>query len=218
MRFTGSSQRSRERTEAPSCRRVAMAPSSRSSIGPWPMTATKLLDLGVGLGRGESANLGATNGDAGNFYRRAAHTHGDALAVFATGPDAVGEGYVVPKHGYLAQCFGPVSDKIHPFEGGGDFSVLDQVALRQREHEVSIGNVDLAPAEGVGVDPLLDRRNNLLRVVGPTQEHGVGHARHRRTGEALPAPVAGGLDSEMLRGEPILEVPAQHAVQIGRAH
>src|SRR5690606_10000543 len=112
IRLTGSSQRSRERTEAPSCRRVATAPSSRSYMGPWPITATKLRYLHVC----ESANLGATNGDAGNFDGRAAHPDRDALAVFSTGPDAVGESHVVTQHGYLAQCFGPVSDKIHALE------------------------------------------------------------------------------------------------------
>src|SRR5690606_6427916 len=122
MRLTGSSQRSSVRTVAPSWRPVAAAPSSRSSSGPWPITATKVR---ARLAPIPLPDLGAPNGDAGNLDGGAAHPDRDALAVLAAGPDSIGYGDIVTQHGYLAKCFGTVTDEVHALEGCRNFSVFD---------------------------------------------------------------------------------------------
>src|SRR6187402_2800507 len=111
MSSTGSSHRSRVRTVAPSCLSVDDAPSSRSSIGPCPMTATKLFArLEV-----NSGDFGATNGYPRNLDGWAAYADGDTLAILATGPDSIGDGHVITEHGYITQCFGTVANQIHAF-------------------------------------------------------------------------------------------------------
>src|SRR6187399_799920 len=126
MRFTGSSHRSSVRTVAPSCRNVVAAPSSRSSMGPCPTTATKLF----GRLRALSRDFGATNGDSPDLEGWTADADWNALSIFATGPDSIGERHVLSEHGYLSQCFGTVADKVHVFQRRRDLAAFYQVALR----------------------------------------------------------------------------------------
>src|SRR4051794_27926784 len=176
MSSTGSSHRSRVRTVAPSCLSVDDAPSSRSSIGPCPMTATKLFArLEV-----NSGDFGATNGYPRNLDGWAAHPDGNTLAILATGPNSIGDGHVISKHCYITQCFGTVTDQIHAFQGRSYFSVLDQVAFGEREHEVTVRNVDLTAAERFCVNAAFYAGKYLFWVVRTRQEHGIGHARHGR--------------------------------------
>ena len=118
---------------------------------------------------------------------------GHALPVLAAGPDPVADLQVVAQHGDVAQHLGAVADEVHALERRGQLAVLDEVALRQGEDEVAVGDVDLAAAEALGVDAALDALHDLLRIVRAGEEDGVGHARHRRGGEALAPAVAGRL-------------------------
>src|SRR5688572_21829074 len=136
------------------------APSSRSSIGPCPMTATKLFET-------DSTDFCATHGYPADFYGWAANAYGHTLAVFATGPDSVGDGHVIAQHAYLTKCFGTVTNQIHALERCGDLAVLDQIALRQGEHEIPIGYVNLTSTESFREDALPDAGNNLFGVMGP---------------------------------------------------
>src|SRR6188508_2932093 len=90
-----------------------------------------------------SGNFGATDGYPSNFDGWAADANGYALAVFSARPDSIGDGDVISQHRYLAQCFRTVTDKVDPFEWCSDLSVFDQIALGQRENEVSVRDVDL---------------------------------------------------------------------------
>src|SRR5262249_21141785 len=101
--------------------------------------------------------LRPSDGDAVDLDRGGAHAHGHRLAVLAARPHPVGELEVAPHHRYPREHVGPVADEVHPLERGGDLAVLDEVALGQREHEVPIGDVDLAAGEPLGVHAAHDR-------------------------------------------------------------
>src|SRR5262249_8115865 len=97
-----------------------------------------------------SADLRAADRDLVDLVGRAADTDGDALAVFAARPDAVGKLEVVAEHRHLPQHVGAVADEVHALERRGDFAVFDEVALGEREDEVAVRDVDLTAAELLG--------------------------------------------------------------------
>src|SRR5207245_11703687 len=59
---------------------------------------------------------------------------------------------------------GAVADERGAFDRVGHLAVLDQVRLGGREHELAVGDVDLAAAEIRGVEAFLHAADDLLRV------------------------------------------------------
>src|ERR1019366_5281076 len=106
----------------------------------------------------------ASDRDRGDLHRRASDADGDALAVLAARPDPVAHLDIVAQHRHLAEDLRPVADEVHPLERGRDLPVLDEVALGQREDEVTVGDVDLPAAEPLRVDAALDALEDLLRI------------------------------------------------------
>src|SRR4051794_29466739 len=96
-----------------------------------------------------SADLRATDRDRVDLYGGASNADGNALPVFAAGPNTVTRCHVGPEHGDLAQDIRPVADQVHALERRGELSVFDQVALGQREHEISVRNIHLTAAKAL---------------------------------------------------------------------
>ena len=107
---------------------------------------------------------------------------------------------------------GPLPISVAPFTGAPIAPVLDAVGLAGAEDELAARDVDLAAAEGDGVEPALDRAQDVLGILVAGQHEGVRHARHRQVRVALAAPVARGLHAHQARVEPVLQVAAQDAV------
>src|SRR6202000_1769837 len=105
-----------------------------------------------------------------------------------------------------------VADQVGPLEGRGQLPVLNQIAFGQREDEVAVGDVNLRAGEALGVDAVLYRLDDLLRVVLSRRQEGVRHARQRLVAEALTAAVPRGLGPEMLRRQAVLHVADQGPV------
>ena len=102
-----------------------------------------------------------------------------ALAVLAAGADAGIEREVVADHADAMQVGRAVADQHGAFHRRADLAVLDLVGLGALEHVFAGGDVDLAAAEAHGVEAVLHRGDDLLRIVLAGQHVGVGHARHR---------------------------------------
>ena len=60
--------------------------------------------------------------------------------------------------------------------------------------------------------PFFARREDLAGIVLAAEHEGVGHARHRRVGEALAAAVAGRRDAHQPGVEPVLDIALEDAV------
>ena len=108
---------------------------------------------------------GPADGDLGDLHRRRPDADRHRLAILAAGPGPVRELEVAAQHRHLAQHVGAVADQVGPLERRGQLSVLDQVALGQREHEVTVRDVDLAAGESLRVHAALDRLDDVLRIV-----------------------------------------------------
>src|SRR5690606_25790129 len=98
-----------------------------------------------------SAHARSTHGQRVELDGWHADADGDALAVLATRPHAVGQLEVVADHAHGRQRLGAVADQVDALEWRPELAVFDQVALGQREHEVAVGDVDLAAGELLGV-------------------------------------------------------------------
>ena len=99
-----------------------------------------------------------------------------------------------------------------PFSGSATLPSADAVGLGAAEDELSERDVDLAAAEGDGVDAVLDRGEDLLGRVLTAEHHRVGHARHRRVGKGLAAAVARRLHAHQPGVLPVLHVADEPAV------
>ena len=104
------------------------------------------------------------------------------------------------------------SDQVGATHGRGDLTVLDQVALRDAEHEVAGRGVHLATAETAHVDAGGRVADDLRRVAGARQDVRVRHAHHGRVRVGLAARVAGRLDAHLRRAHAILQEPLQDPV------
>jgi len=80
------------------------------------------------------------------------------------------EHHVVADHADLLQHVRAVADQGGALDRGPDLAVLDEIGLGGAEDELARGDVDLAAAEIDGVEPLLDRGQDLLRVAVPRQQ------------------------------------------------
>src|SRR5690606_27738136 len=89
---------------------------------------------------------------------------------------------------------------------------FDQVALREREDEVTVRDIDLSPAESLGVDPLLHSTNHLLRITFASEQNRVGHARHGSTLKTLTSTVTCSFYVKVTTTHAVLHVANQSAV------
>src|SRR5262249_36997049 len=150
------SHRSSVRTFAPNVRRSVADPSSASRAGPWPITTTNAgTPPNYHARRMGELDLRSADRDRADLDRGAPDADGNALPVFPACPDPIGCLDVVAEHLHFTKNVGAVADQVHPFEGGGDLAVLDEVALGEREHEVAIRDVDLPSTELLREDPPL---------------------------------------------------------------
>ena len=99
--------------------------------------------------------------------------------------------HVVADHRHARQRVGAVADQRRALDRIGDLAVLDHVGLGGGEHELAAGDVHLAAAEVDRVQAVLDRGDDLLRVLSPFSikvlvMRGIGHVRKR-----FAPPVAG---------------------------
>src|SRR6266498_1883731 len=99
----------------------------------------------------------------------------DALALLAA--DALLDVEVGAERVHRGDHAGAVADQVGATHGGGDLAVLDQVALRHAEHELTGDRVDLPPAEPLGVQATRGLPDDLLGIVVAGEDVGVGHAR-----------------------------------------
>src|SRR6266511_3643806 len=114
----------------------------------------------------------SADSDAVHAQGRLADSDRDALAILAAGADAgIKLEVVADHHGSL--------------EGPSKLSILDPVSLGDLEDAFARSDVDLTPTEIGGIDPALDRGDDLGRCVRAGKHVGIGHAWHRQMGIAL---------------------------------
>src|SRR5579859_656818 len=154
----------------------------------------------------------AADGQPIHAQRRLADADRDTLAVLTAGADAVVELQVVADHGDLMQRVRAAADQGGTLDRGADPAVLDQVGLGCGEHELAVGDVNLAAAEIDGVEAALHRLDDLVRRMVAAQHQRVGHARHRMMGIALAPAVAGRRHAHQAGIQAVLHVSDQNAV------
>jgi len=106
----------------------------------------------------------------------------------------------------------PVADQRRALDRRAKLAVLDQIGLGAREDELARDDVDLPPAEALGIDALLHAGEQLGRIVLAALHEGVGHPRHRCVLERLTTAVAGRLDAHQPGIEPVLHIALEDAV------
>ena len=134
------------------------------------------------------------------------------LAALAAHADALVELEVVADALDPGQHRRAVADQGRALDRLGDLAAADPVGLGAGEDELAAGDVDLPAAEALGVNPVLDPLDQLARIVLAGEHEGVGHARHRRMGEAFAAAVAGRLHAHQPGIEPVLQIALEDAV------
>src|SRR5260370_3013345 len=144
--------------------------------------------------------------------RGLAHAHRHALAFLAAGANAAVQAHVVADHGDVLERFRTAAHDGRALDGVLDLAVLDPIGLAGGEHELAAGDIDLAAAEVGGVQALLDRGHDFLRLPVATEHVGVGHARHGNVGIAFAAAVARGLDAHQSSIHRVLDVALEDAV------
>src|SRR6266403_1773751 len=154
----------------------------------------------------------SAHGQAVHLQGWNADSYGDRLSVFATGPDAFVEFQIVAHHGDAREHVRAIADQRGAFDGGGDVAVFDEIGLGGGEDEFSAGDVHLAATEVYGVHAMLDRTDDVFRIVLPRQHVGVGHARHGNVFVAFATTVAGVGHAHQAGRELIAQVSLQDAV------
>src|ERR1041384_8715238 len=112
------------------------------------------------------------------WVRNIADTDRHALAVLAAGADTRIEGKIVTDHCDAMKVGRSVADQHGPFDRSADLAVFDPVGFGALEHIFSGGDVDLYAAKTDSEKPILDRGDDLLRIVLPGEHVGVRHPRH----------------------------------------
>src|SRR6266850_1340187 len=137
------------------------------------------------------------------LFSRPAHGHaihldgwnadadGHALPIFAAGAYTFIELKVVSDHGDAGEGVGTVSDESGVLYWRGDHAILYQVGLGGREHELAVGDINLAAAEVCGVQTTLYGADNVFRRILARQHVSIGHARHGNVLIAFATAVAG---------------------------
>ena len=107
---------------------------------------------------------------------------------------------------------GPLPMMLTSLIGPGELAVLDQEAVLHVEGEVAGPDLHLAVGEAGAVDALLHRGDDLVLLVRPRQHVGRAHAGHGGVLVALPAAVAGGRDTVVLRRDLVVQVRGEDTV------
>ncbi|ABA47973.1 hypothetical protein BURPS1710b_3335 [Burkholderia pseudomallei 1710b] len=144
--------------------------------------------------------------------RRLADADGHALAFLAAHADARVEPHVVADHAHVLERFRAAADQRRALDRIRDLAVLDHVCLGRREHELAVRDVDLAAAEVHRVQAVLDRFDDLPRVLVAVEHVGVGHPRHRQRRVRFAPRVAGDGHLHQPRVQRVLDVALQDAV------
>ncbi|CDI07656.1 conserved protein of unknown function [Agrobacterium pusense] len=126
--------------------------------------------------------------------------------------DAGIEFRIIADHRDALHRIRPVADQHGALHRRADLAVFDEIGLGAAEHEFTRGDIDLAAAEGDGIDALLDGGDDLFRRLVARQHVGIGHARHRNIGITLTATVAGGRRTHQPGVLAVLHVAHQPAV------
>ena len=153
----------------------------------------------------------AADGEAIDLDGRDADAHGHGLSVFPAGAYAFVEFQIVAHHGNASQNIGAVANQSCAFDRGGDPAIFDHVGLGSGEHKLSVGDVHLAAAEIYCVNAMLDRSNDVARIVFASQHVGVGHARHGDVLVTFAASVAGVRHAHQLGGKFVTQISLQNA-------
>ena len=74
-------------------------------------------------------NAGSTHGETVHFQGRLPDTHGDTLAIFATGAYSGIKGKIITDHADAGQDIGTVADQGGAFNGAGQLTVLDEIGF-----------------------------------------------------------------------------------------
>src|SRR4029453_2397638 len=152
----------------------------------------------------------APHGDLGDPERGRAAADRSPLAVLAA--DAL------PRLEVAADCVDRAhhldrpTDEVRAAHRLRDLAVLDQVPLRDAEHEVAGRGVDLPAAEPANVDTALGRPDHLVGVFLPRQDVRVRHPHDGRVRVGLATPVPRRLDAHLPGTQAILEEALQDAV------
>src|ERR1700691_330219 len=99
----------------------------------------------------------AADRDCVDPNRRQSHAHRHRLAVLAAYANARVEFEVVTHHRDTSEHVGAVADERRALDRTSHLAVLDQVGLGSREHELAVGDVDLAAAEVDREESVTDR-------------------------------------------------------------
>src|SRR5512133_3254704 len=105
-----------------------------------------------------------------------ADTDGHGLAVFAAGAYAFVELQIVADHRYACEDVRAVADQRGAPDGSGDLAIFDHVGFGRPEDKLSVGDIDLSPAEVHSVHTALHGANNVFGIVLAREHVGVGHA------------------------------------------
>ena len=112
----------------------------------------------------------------------------------------------------MLQHFRPIAYQGGSLDRACHLALLNQVGFARREHKLARSDIDLATAKIDGVDTLVNRGDDFLRVVLTGQHVGVGHAWHGQMCVGLAAPVTGGTHAHQTGIHPVLHVAFQNTV------
>ncbi len=119
---------------------------------------------------------------------------------------------VIADGAHLAQGRGAVADQGGAFYRIFDFAVFYLIGLGAAEHEFAVGDVYLPAAEIHRVYTVFYFLYHVFGCGIAAFHDGVGHARHRGVGIALPPPVAGGGHTHQAGVLAVLHIANQNAV------
>jgi len=140
------------------------------------------------------------------------HAHGHALAFFAAHADAAIERHIVADHAHMFEYFRPAADDGSAFHGVLQLAVFHPPRFGGAEHEFAAGDVPLPAAEVHGIQPALQRRENLVRLVLAAQHERIGHAWHGQMRKGLTPAIARHRHLHQPCIQRILQIALQHAV------
>src|SRR5436190_5215116 len=124
--------------------------------------------------RSPTGGSGPADGHPGDAQGRAAVAHRNTLSVLSA--DALEPLEVVGHRVDGGQDADPVADQVRAPHRPGDLAVLDQVSLRDAEHEIARGRVDLATAQRLRVEPGGGVADHLAGFRRARDERRVRHA------------------------------------------
>src|SRR6266542_3568448 len=154
----------------------------------------------------------SADSDAVYAQGRLADSDRDALAILAAGANPGIKLEVVADHADPVEVGWAIADQHGSLEGPSKLSILDPVGLGDLDDVFARGDVDLTPTEIGGIDPALNRSDDLARCVRAGKHVGIGHAWHGQMGIALSAAIASGFHAHETCILAVLHVANEDAV------